>query len=214
MRCGLGDLALAATDFEAASSHYDQSLELARAVGNMTIEAWSLGGLGGVALSRGQVGEAVERWQETVAAFTRLGRPGTAARVLARALDAVRQSGLAPVPHSLEVAVAALRQVDGLSSVTRQEAAFGDVLGELCRLAAVNHQPDAGQSRATRAFDLTERELKTLQLASEGLTDPEIAESLVISKRTVSAHLRSVYRKLGVSTRTAAARLAIERGLL
>jgi DNA-binding NarL/FixJ family response regulator len=53
-----------------------------------------------------------------------------------------------------------------------------------------------------------------LQLASEGLTDPEIAESLVISKRTVSAHLRSVYRKLGVSTRTAAARLAIEHGLL
>jgi predicted ATPase/DNA-binding CsgD family transcriptional regulator len=214
MRFGLGDLALAATNFEAASSHYDRSLELARAVGNMTIEACSLGGLGGVALSRGQVDEAVERWQEAVAIFARLGRPGTAALVLARALDAVRQSDLAPVTHSLEVAVAALRQVDGPSSGATREAAFGDVLGELRRLAAVDHQPGAGQSRATRAFDLTERELEVLQLASEGLTDPEIAESLVISKRTVSAHLRSVYRKLDVSTRTAAARLAIERGLL
>jgi DNA-binding NarL/FixJ family response regulator len=42
----------------------------------------------------------------------------------------------------------------------------------------------------------------------------QIARRLVVSVRTVHAHLRSIYRKLGVHTRTAAARAATERGLL
>jgi DNA-binding NarL/FixJ family response regulator len=45
------------------------------------------------------------------------------------------------------------------------------------------------------------------------LTDAQIAERLVLSARTVQAHLRSIYSKLGVTTRTAAARYALTHGL-
>jgi predicted ATPase/DNA-binding CsgD family transcriptional regulator len=51
---------------------------------------------------------------------------------------------------------------------------------------------------------LSHREIEVLRLVAAGLTDGDIAERLVLSPRTVHAHLRSIYRKLGVSSRTAA----------
>ncbi len=52
---------------------------------------------------------------------------------------------------------------------------------------------------------LTEREIEVLRLVADGLDNSAIADHLVVSPRTVHAHLRSVYAKLGVGTRTAAA---------
>ena len=43
-----------------------------------------------------------------------------------------------------------------------------------------------------------------LRLVAEGLTDPQIADRLFVSRHTVNAHLRGIYGKLGVNTRTAA----------
>jgi predicted ATPase/DNA-binding CsgD family transcriptional regulator len=51
---------------------------------------------------------------------------------------------------------------------------------------------------------LSHREIEVLRLVAAGLTDGEIAERLVLSPRTVHAHLRSIYQKLGVNSRTAA----------
>lgn len=51
---------------------------------------------------------------------------------------------------------------------------------------------------------LTTRELEVLHAVALGLGNPEIAARLVVSPRTVHAHLRSIFRKLDVSTRTAA----------
>jgi DNA-binding NarL/FixJ family response regulator len=47
-----------------------------------------------------------------------------------------------------------------------------------------------------------------------GLTDPQVAERLVISRRTVNAHLTSIYSKINVSTRSAATRYALENKLV
>mgnify|MGYP006372880773 CR=1 FL=1 len=52
-----------------------------------------------------------------------------------------------------------------------------------------------------------------MALVADGHTDAEVAEQLVVSLRTVHAHLRSVYRKLDVHTRSAATRYALEHGL-
>ncbi len=57
---------------------------------------------------------------------------------------------------------------------------------------------------------LTQREIDVLRLVAQGLTDAQVAEELVLSTRTVSTHLRSIYRKLGVSSRSAATRFAVE----
>lgn len=60
---------------------------------------------------------------------------------------------------------------------------------------------------------LTAREAEVLALVATGRTDAEVAEQLVVSLRTVHAHLRSIYRKLDLHTRSAATRYAVEHGL-
>jgi ATP/maltotriose-dependent transcriptional regulator MalT len=60
---------------------------------------------------------------------------------------------------------------------------------------------------------ISTREADVLRLLSAGLSNTEIAERLVLSPRTVGAHLRSVYAKLGVRTRTAAVHEARRLGL-
>lgn len=74
----------------------------------------------------------------------------------------------------------------------------------------------AGERAAPDGYPagLTAREVEVLGLVAKGLSNPEVAAELVLSPRTVHAHLRSVYRKLDVHSRTAAARSAAELGLL
>ncbi|HEX6552282.1 MAG TPA: LuxR C-terminal-related transcriptional regulator [Ktedonobacteraceae bacterium] len=62
--------------------------------------------------------------------------------------------------------------------------------------------------------DLTEREVEVLRLVARGLTDVQVAESLVISPRTVNAHLRSIYSKLNITSRHAATLFALEHHLI
>ena len=61
---------------------------------------------------------------------------------------------------------------------------------------------------------LSAREVEVLRLVAEGLTDAEVASQLFLSPRTVGSHLRSVYNKLGVNSRAAATRFAVEHGLM
>ena len=64
------------------------------------------------------------------------------------------------------------------------------------------------------AGGLSPREAEVLRLVADGLTDAQVAERLHISPRTVGQHLHSVYKKLGVPSRAAAARRAVEQGFL
>ena len=61
---------------------------------------------------------------------------------------------------------------------------------------------------------LTPRELEVLRLVARGLSNAEIADALFLSRRTVHAHLRAIFRKLAVTNRSAATRVAIQHGLL
>ncbi len=61
---------------------------------------------------------------------------------------------------------------------------------------------------------LSAREVEVLRLVADGLTDAQVAERLFLSRRTISTHLTSIYTKLGVTSRTAATRFAIEQGLV
>jgi DNA-binding NarL/FixJ family response regulator len=61
---------------------------------------------------------------------------------------------------------------------------------------------------------LTTREGEVLRLVAQGLTDAQVAGQLVISPRTVNWHLTSIYSKLGVSSRSAATRYALEHHLI
>jgi DNA-binding CsgD family transcriptional regulator len=71
----------------------------------------------------------------------------------------------------------------------------------------------AHQSR-WQDYELTQREAEVLRLVAQGLSDAQLAEALVISPRTVNAHLRSIYRKLHISSRHQATYFALEHGLI
>jgi DNA-binding NarL/FixJ family response regulator len=84
-------------------------------------------------------------------------------------------------------------------------------------------QPEATHSRSSRSRQsegaeqmesLTPREVEVLRLLSQGQTNPQIAQNLLVSRGTVKIHVQHIISKLGVSDRTQAAVRAIEAGLL
>lgn len=72
----------------------------------------------------------------------------------------------------------------------------------------------AARPSETYPAGLSAREVEVLRLVAAGLTNAQIAEQLTLSPLTVNAHLRAIYNKLGVSSRSAATRFAIEHHLV
>ncbi len=92
-----------------------------------------------------------------------------------------------------------------LIAVGRGELALpSELAGQVLRQLAER----SGGSQAL-AEQLTDREQEVLVQLAQGMTNKEIAQSLMISVRTVEAHLRSIYGKLEVSSRTEAALWAV-----
>jgi DNA-binding NarL/FixJ family response regulator len=74
--------------------------------------------------------------------------------------------------------------------------------------------PKAAAENGAAAGVLTPRELEILRLASDGLSNSEMAKQLWVTDQTVKFHLSNIYRKLEVGNRTGASRWAREHGLL
>ena len=92
--------------------------------------------------------------------------------------------------------------VDAVRAAARGETYINPQLG--ARLAATPEGPPGG---------LTPREIEVLRLVAGGYTNPEIAEKLVISIRTVETHRAAIHRKLGTSSRAEVVSFAREHGL-
>jgi DNA-binding NarL/FixJ family response regulator len=69
-------------------------------------------------------------------------------------------------------------------------------------------------SAAEHPAGLTSREVEVLGLVAEGLTNAQVAQRLYLSPRTIQRHLNSIYHKLGVGSRTAATRFALEHNIV
>jgi DNA-binding CsgD family transcriptional regulator len=110
-----------------------------------------------------------------------------------------------------EAAVAALRASLGAEGfgAARSE---GRVLSLDDAVAYVSRARGARRRPSTGWASLTPTELQVVGLAVEGLTNPEIAGRLFISRDTVKTHLSHIYAKLGVTNRTELATLAASRG--
>lgn len=91
-----------------------------------------------------------------------------------------------------------------LSNVQRQEKAH----------SVAQEQTSSVAKNAKNTFGLTDRELEVLGLIVEGLSNPQIAERLVVTKSTAKAHVHSILQKLYVEDRTQAAVYAMKEGLV
>ena len=152
---------------------------------------------------------------------TAAGHHAEAATHLDQAL-ALAEACAAPYERALTLlALAELRAATG----KREEAlAMLDEVRTICTSldarpalarveAVVSRLGDAPPTPASYPAGLTAREVEVLRLVAQGLPDAEVAERLYVSVHTVKTHLRSIYGKLGVTSRTAAARFATEHGL-
>lgn len=74
--------------------------------------------------------------------------------------------------------------------------------------------PDFIGRRDKNSYGLTERELDVLSLMVDGLTNPQIADKLVITRATAKAHVHSILQKLCASSRTQATVMAMKEGLV
>src|SRR5262249_459412 len=92
------------------------------------------------------------------------------------------------------------------------------ILGEA--EAALQPPPTSSPSGSSVPSDspplaaLSPRYREVLALGARGLADAQIAQSLVLSPRTVSKHLQSIYTKLNINSRSAATCVAFEEGLM
>jgi DNA-binding CsgD family transcriptional regulator len=204
--------------------------------------ATSLFGLATIALVRGDAKAAMEFAQEGLGLTRETGERGQVPPRLEILAASVGASGDATRAAQLFGAAASLREIVGLplpamappdyeQRVAAVRSALGDLAfdaawatGRALKLddvlaesiaevaaptlsASVNH-PAQAQPRG-----LTPRELMVLRLLVEGHSDPEIAEALFVSRRTVATHVVHIFRKLGVHSRAAASAHAVRLGL-
>jgi DNA-binding NarL/FixJ family response regulator len=72
--------------------------------------------------------------------------------------------------------------------------------------------PDKVPAMEINSAQLTERELDIIKLAAKGLTNKDIAEKLHLSYRTVEGHMRGIFNKLGIGSRTEAVLYGLKNG--
>jgi HD-GYP domain-containing protein (c-di-GMP phosphodiesterase class II) len=130
------------------------------------------------------------------------------ARVLAVA-DAVAAMGeprpYRPALPPAQIAAEVAREVRS----GRLDAAAADAV-----LTAAGHRSAHRPARSRWPFELTDREVEVLGLIARSRTNREVAAALHLSPKTVGRHVENIYAKIGVSSRAAAALVAMEHNLL
>ena len=94
--------------------------------------------------------------------------------------------------------------------------ALGDepsAAAEAAQAAETYERLGAHRPAAEAPDGLTSRECEVLALVAEGRSNRDISETLFISDRTVARHMTNIFHKIGVSSRTQAARYAIDHGM-
>jgi DNA-binding NarL/FixJ family response regulator len=100
--------------------------------------------------------------------------------------------------------------VEGIRAIQRGEALVDPMM--TARLLEEFRRCTKPGQDSEESDQLSDGEMEVLQLVAHGVDNQEIADSLHLSIQTVANRLRSIYRKLGVDNRTAAALYALRRG--
>lgn len=194
-------LALERGEEAAAHQLAARCVALAQQVGSPETVVACLSGLGDAAASRGQATHAAELWG---AAADHLDRSGT---TLIPVPPAGHKQWRTQVRTTLgdEAFRAAIAQGEGRP--------LESLLGAVAERDVASRAAATARPAPARPAGLTPRQYEVLRLVGQGLSNREIAARLVVNETTVKAHLTAAYRKLGVSSRTAAVRYLIDHHL-
>jgi DNA-binding CsgD family transcriptional regulator len=241
---GLGTVAHALGDYDLARLRYDQGLALAGRVGNRYEQAWLLHNLGCLVLDQGDYPAArawlaqslelrdnsdnvglVDMLAEFAALAAAEGLAAGALRLAGATASLTQRTGI-PVQHSergryehwLEIA---RRSVSMSAAAAACEEGRQMPPDQVIAHALAPREPLAGAPRsstepprAQAADRLTLRQREVAALIGQGRSNREIGQALVITERTVAAHIEHILDRLGVTSRTQIAVWAAEHGLL
>jgi PAS domain S-box-containing protein len=111
------------------------------------------------------------------------------------------------------------RVIDAVANNLLHDPAVRGVLVEMRELSrrtrdAHSSAEDEAAAATAKEYRLTDSEHRVLALIVEGQSNPQIAEQLVVSPSTVRFHVSSILRKLGVTSRSEAAAIAVRRRMV
>lgn len=233
----LGDLARCEQDFAGAKRDYENSIELFRELDAKRDLASTLQNLGHACLHLGEVENAHALFLESLELQqTQQNAPGMAECLIGFAASAIVHDLPAAAARLLAAAIALggerpanvwtatrmeyeryleLARAKLTKAEFESEQAAGYALSLAQAIEYAQHLP-LKTTRETWKMpdDLTAREREVALLIAQGQSNGEIAEKLVVSKRTVEKHIGNILSKLGVTSRTQIVRWVIQSGLL
>jgi predicted ATPase/DNA-binding CsgD family transcriptional regulator len=235
----LGQIAFQQGEMERAEACFAESLQLAQEMGDRRTMVRIRLLLAGLAARQGNDALARREYEESLAVAIELGVVGFIASGL-KGLGCVAAAqgqytwatllwGAAenlPESHSVAIPLPIYERMRTTARAHLGESAFAQYLAEGRAMAPEQaftaeppmqpEVPAPSKTKRSPAYPagLTAREVEVLRLVADGLTDAQVAEHLVISLRTVNAHLTSIYQKIHVSSRGAATRYALEHQLV
>jgi DNA-binding CsgD family transcriptional regulator len=198
-------MAVLQDDHATARGLYEESLVIAKELGHKRFIASCLEGLANVTFAQDQPAKAARLWGAAESLREAIGAPNPLvdhARMVAAARTQLGEKIFAAMWAEGRM----MTPEQALIAQGRETIPEADLAG----------QPSAPPARQAPTYldGLTAREVEVLRLVAQGLTNEQVAERLVVSPRTVSTHLTSIFGKIGVSSRSAATRYAIEHHLV
>jgi predicted ATPase/class 3 adenylate cyclase/DNA-binding CsgD family transcriptional regulator len=219
---GLGMVDLFEGRLESARTCFESTLSKLRAIGARLHEARVLYMLSAVDLRQGDPSRAEATAHESLDVAVAVGDPADianalhciadaaaaveshaeAARLTGAAAGVRERFGLVPVPNNRhapyeELAREALGDAYDAAFAEGRELSTDEAIAYSRRGRGERKRPSSGWA------SLTPTELDVVRLVAEGLTNPQIAKRLFVSRNTVKMHLSNVFAKLGVATRSA-----------
>jgi len=219
----LGSIALSQGDLERAIACFTEGLSVAqelrhetliaeglseaRELRNQMFIAWLLWGLARVAVAQNQLKRAAQLFGATEVRYD-------VNKVLSPNQRDDYERMISSVRAQLGEQAFAAAWAEG-RTISREQILAAQGTAEI--LALIPTEPSSAppvRMPPTSPAGLTTREMDVLRLLAQGLTSAQIAARLVIGVVTVNSHVRSIYSKLGITSRAAATRYALEHHLL
>jgi len=201
----LAKVACLQQQLDEARSLLQDTLEKARKIGDRFVMAAALEGIGGIVMWQGEPARAVRIWGTAQALREAIGTPRFPVE------QPFYEATIAAARTRLGEAHFQTAWQQGLD-LTPEQALSPNAAVEAS--AAAPLQPVEKPHPRSASGGLSRREMDVLRLLAEGGTNAQIAADLMLSTTTVNAYLRSIYNKLGVSSRTQALHTALKRNLL